>query len=106
MSEIELCRELWLWAKDDIVPSDLQGLCKQSAKKLKQLQAGIDRMATQIDEQNKEKKRLKECLEEISLENDSIFPGMQHCKICGARDVGVMGHTLNCKYEQALKDKL
>lgn len=38
MDAMELCEELKLWAKDDIVPADLQELCKQSAHKLIQLQ--------------------------------------------------------------------
>lgn len=33
--------ELKLWAKDDIVPSDLQGLCKQAATSIAKLQKRI-----------------------------------------------------------------
>ena len=40
--------ELRLWAKDDIVPSDLQGLCKQAATSIAKLQERIKELEAVI----------------------------------------------------------
>jgi len=45
---MQLYRELELWSKDDIVPSDLQTVCRISAIKLKKLQAENERLKSQL----------------------------------------------------------
>ena len=46
---MQLYRELELWSKDDIVPSDLQTVCRISAIKLKELQAENEKLKSIID---------------------------------------------------------
>jgi len=41
--------ELRLWAKNDIVPSDLQGLCTQAASSIVKLQERIEEFETKIE---------------------------------------------------------
>ena len=72
---MQLYRELELWSKDDIVPSDLQTVCRISAIKLKELQAENEQQADflslakeEMDSLQAENTKLREALKKI--END------------------------------------
>jgi len=73
----------------------LQGYCMLcAATKIRQ----SDQLQAELD-------KAKAALKEIGLERDRVFPRMLHCKVCGARDIAIMGHGFGCKLEQALRKK-
>jgi len=80
--------ELRLWSKDDIVPSDLQGLCKQAAGSIAKLQ-----------------KRIKE-LEERLLKHLKGHSLEAICDVCSSHYWYVDDEAIvcpNCHPERALK---
>lgn len=90
------CDELRIEAKNRVLQMEVKLWKKRTEEAANTVEKFEDLQA--------ESKRLREALEEIGLEQDPIFPKMQHCRICGRKDVIVMGHASDCKLEKALKD--
>ncbi|KKM72344.1 hypothetical protein LCGC14_1421470 [marine sediment metagenome] len=80
---MQLYRELELWSKDDIVPSDLQTVCRISAIKLKELEAALsasvereDRLSAELGKEKAEREIEKTVDDEAILgyreENETL----------------------------------
>ena len=90
--------ELRLWAKDDIVPTDLQGLCKVAANSIKALRAENEQLKKRYSISSFQRELATQCIDFVK--NSSKSYGSIPLGHNLAEDIGIIRQA-----EQELKGK-